>query len=132
MGLLSRIFGKSDDDDGPVVERPLDQEARRAQLTELDAALGKLITAMEEPPSPVDNPGWQGRVKDYRWAQGGCALLQKTQVTRDGLVEITAGLRPVFGLDGPPDGLEHLVPLSDEVIRLSRALEAPLSSEAKA
>lgn len=129
MGLLSRIFGKNDDDDGPVAERPLDQEARRAQLTELDAALGELITAMEEPPSPVDNPGWQGRVKDYRWAQGGCALLQKTTVTREGLVEITAGLRPAFGAGGPPAGLEHLQPMSDKVITLGRALEAPLPSE---
>src|SRR5699024_7290963 len=132
MGLLSRIFGRTDSDDGPVVERPLDQEARRAQLTEMDAALGELITAMETPPCPVDNPGWQGRIKDYHWAQGSCTLLQKTPVTREGLVEITAGLRPGVGPDGPPDGLEHLVPLSDRVIALSRDLETPLPSESRA
>lgn len=129
MGLLSRIFGRNDDDDTPVAERPLDQTARRAQLTELDAALDKLITAMETPPSPVDNPGWQGRVKDYKWAQGSCTMLQTTRVTREGLVEITAGIRPVFGPDGPPTGLEHLVVLSDTVIERSRALETPLPSE---
>lgn len=130
MGLFDKLFRRnSEDDEAPAVSRPLDQEARGGQLAELDAALQALIAAMETPPSPVANPGWQGRIKDYRWAQGGCTMLRKTTITRDGLVEITAGLRPVFGPDGPPPGLEHLVELSDSVIAKTRVLEAPLASE---
>jgi len=129
MGLLSRLFGKQDDDDAPVVQRPLDQDARRAQLHDLEIALEELIAAMEQPPSPVTNPGWQGRLKDYKWSQGGATMLQKQTITREELVDITAGVRPVFGPTGPTAGLEHLAPLSDRVQTLIRALEDPLPSE---
>ncbi|HIT74531.1 MAG TPA: hypothetical protein IAA98_03005 [Candidatus Avipropionibacterium avicola] len=130
MGLFDKLFRRNtEDDDGPAVSRPLDQEARTAQLTELEDALEALVTAMETPPSPTENPGWQGRIKDYRWAQGGCLMLKKTVITRDGLVEVTAGLRPLFGVDGPPEGLGHLAALSDDVIAKARVLEAPLPSE---
>lgn len=128
MGLFSRWFGPRDDD-GPVTLRALDQDARRSQLAELAAALDELITSMEQPPAPVDNPGWQGRLKDYRWSQGGAVMLQKQVITREDLVEITAGLRPVFGVAGPVPGLERLARLSDRVQAIVKIIEAPLPSE---
>lgn len=129
MGLFDKLFGRKSDDDSPVVSAPLDQEARTAQLIELEKALEDLLCAMKEPPSPVSNPGWQGRVKDYEWMLGGCSLARRATITRDALSEITAGMRPVFGPDGPPEGLDGIAALSDTVIAKARALEAPLPSE---
>ncbi|MGD7708190.1 hypothetical protein [Microlunatus sp. Y2014] len=132
MGWLSRLLGREGaDDDSPVAPRMLDQDARRAQLGELEAALEELVTAMDSPPSPVENPGWVGRIKDYNHHLGTTTMLQKQPVTREALVELTAGMRPLFTTGQPvPAGLEHLVPLSDRVITLTRQLEEPLPSEA--
>lgn len=129
MGLFDKLFRRDSDDDTPVVSAPLDQEARTAQLIELEKALEELVTAMTQPPSPVSNPGWHGRVKDYEWMIGGCTLARKATITRDTLSEITTGMRPVFGPSGPPEGLESIAALSDVVIAKARALEAPLPSE---
>lgn len=129
MGWLQRLFGRNDeDDDSPVNEVALNQEGRRAQLTEFTQILDELLAAMQEPPSPVSNVGWQGRVKDLEYVRGGAVILSRQTITRSELVDLLLGLRPVFPGE-PPAGLEHVGQLSSKVVGLAREMEKPLPGE---
>ena len=55
-------------------------------------------------------------------------MLHKGAMTRESLQDVIFSVRPVFN-GAPPEGLEHLVPLSDQVMASARSMEAPLPSE---
>lgn len=131
MGWLGRLFkGGQEDEDAPVVERPLDLEVRRAQLSDLDAALTALLEAMDAPPAPIDNPGWRGRRGDLTVTRSSVRTLRDaTTFTRDDLFEVLTTIRPVFGRGQAPAGLEHLAALSERVSVATRTLETPLPHE---
>lgn len=134
MGWLGRLFRTNQDDvdeDAPAVGRPVDLDARRRQLNELDTALTALLEGMDQPPAPIDNPGWRGRRGDLSVARSSVRTLRDaTTFTRDDLFEVISTIRPVFGRGQAPAGLEPLAALSDRVIVLARSLETPLPHEA--
>ena len=79
MGILDRLRGQhaEDTEDGPVVEPPIDRDARRAQLDELEESLRQLARAMADQPERMANPGWRGRVEDYRYAANEAAHISR-------------------------------------------------------
>lgn len=127
MSWLKRLINRNDDadDESPL---PLDVPARTAQLEALERHIDALLAAMREPPCPVANPGWQGKIRDYEWVAGNARMLHKGAMTRESLQDVIFSVRPVFN-GAPPEGLEHLVPLSDQVMASARSMEAPLPSE---
>lgn len=107
MGLLSKLFSR--DDDSPVVSRAVDREACRAQLTELADALDELRSAMRAPGSPQNNPGWDGRVRDFTQASNGARMLcDRPVITHDELYDHLSTVRPLFR-GNPPAEFSHLV-----------------------
>lgn len=120
VGLLGKIFGKRDDDEGEEPTISLDLDARRAQLQRLEQALDALSRQMREL-SSLDNPGWRGRVNEYSRLAGEAMAMRRGTPTREGVLDLVFEIRPVF--TGPvPDGLASLAPLQDEVLRAANAL----------
>lgn len=124
MGILSKLFGRSSDDDGPVVLSPFDSEQIRPHVEELTAALGALADAMDTEDAPLSNPGWRGRMRDLRDARGDLRLLtRKPSFTKEDLYEVLTTVRPVYrGV--PPKEFIHLAELNDRVIDAIEAVHA--------
>lgn len=125
MGILSKLFGKHDDDEGaPIV---LDAERRKPQLLRLEKALDALAAAMRDN-STMDNPGWRGRVNEYSRLAGEAMQLRRGDLTREAVLDLVFEIRPVFS--GPiPDGMENLQPLQAEVMAAAEDLRELLPSE---
>lgn len=116
MGILSKLFGRSSDDDGPVVLAPFDHEAVRSPLNDLIGAMGELAEAMESDQAPMSNPGWQGRLRDLRNARGDLRLLtRKPTFTKDDLFEVLTTVRPLYRGE-PPKDFAHLAHLNERVV----------------
>ena len=125
--LLTRVRGASDDDDSPVVERPLNMDVRAAQLTELRTTLEELIEAMQAQTARMENPGWRGRARDYLYALGGVRELLG-HPTRDGLYEVLGSVRPLYR--GPaPGGYEALAGLNERLLAVLAKLQEPVTGE---
>lgn len=124
MGWLGRIFGWATETSSETEISPeIDVARRRAQLDELESALGELISAMREEPSPVDNPGWQGKIKDYSWVRKEIQILVSTGITHDGVYDLILGVKPVFRGQIPPE-LSFIGPLQDRVQAAVRQMQA--------
>lgn len=122
------MFQRGDDDDAPLPEQVVDQAARKAQLIELEEALTALITAMSAPPAPVQNPGWQGRIRDYAWVRGEVMVLTSGTITHDGLYDLMLGVRPVFR-GAVPDEYAFIAPLQERMLSAVRVMQTPLPTE---
>lgn len=120
MGWLSKLFAGNDD--APAPEPALDVETRRRQLAELDDALTALIQAMSEPPSPLNNPGWQGKLRDYAWVRHEVRELTNGTITHDGLYALILGVQPVFRGEVPNE-LAFIGPLQDRVLAATKSMQ---------
>jgi hypothetical protein len=129
MSFLSRLFGrkKDVDDDGEEVVINLDLDKRRQQLQRLETALDTLATQMRAEQS-TDNPGWRGRVNEYTRLAGEAMIQRQGIPTRESLLDLVFEVRPVF-TGSPPEGLEGLVPLQDEVMAAAEDLRELLPGE---
>lgn len=117
MGLFSKLFGR--DEEAPV--REIDVDAKRKELVELEDALGALARRMRDDEFPVDNPGWQGRLKDLFAARADTQRLEsKPDLTRQDILDHVVGVRPLYR--GEPSPL--YAPLAAENDRVVAALEA--------
>lgn len=127
MGWFSKLVGGSDD----AVDVPapiVDQDARRDQLDELEAALTELIRAMADERCPITNPGWQGKIRDLVWVRGEVSTLSTGTITHDGLYDLMLGVRPVFARE-VPDELAFIGPLQERVLSAVREMQNPLPTE---
>jgi hypothetical protein len=129
MGFLGKLFGRGGRDEDEDVEVPitLDVERRRTQLLRLEQGLDALASQMRAAPTG-DNPGWRERVNEYGRVAGEAMMARKGVPTREQILDLVFEIRPVF--TGPaPTGLEHLVPLQDEVLAAAEDLRELLPHE---
>ena len=125
--LLTRVRGARDDDDLPVVERPLNMDVRAGQLADLLTTLEEIVDAMQSQTARMDNPGWRGRARDYLYALGGVRELLG-HPTRDGLYEVLGSVRPLYR--GPvPEGYEALAGLNERLLAVLAKLQEPVAGE---
>ncbi|MDO4715994.1 MAG: hypothetical protein Q4B08_00330 [Propionibacteriaceae bacterium] len=122
MGWFRRLFSGSGEDGQPIAEPHLDAELRRSQLVALESALSALIQAMSQPPSPLDNPGWQGKIRDYNWVCGQIRTLIEGTITHDGVYDLILGVQPVFRGE-VPEAYAYIEPLQREVLDAVRAMQ---------
>lgn len=127
MGFLSKLFGKGEVDDEADLPINLNLDARRTQLMQIEGALDELARTMRDVAS-VDNPGWRGRVNEYSRLAGEAMAQRNGTPTREGLLDLSFEIRPVFTGDAPA-GLESLVPLQDRVMTLATQLSTVLPGE---
>ena len=133
MGLLDRLRGRGPDDgdDDVPPEPPLDVDARRVQLDELERALRTISRAMAAESARMANPGWRGRVDDLRFAANDAGRLSLEGFTRADLLDLANQVRPLYppGLSPPP---EEYAPYADgqaAVLAAVTDLRTPLPSE---
>jgi hypothetical protein len=131
MGLIDRLkaaFGGSADSP-EVVEAPLDVDARRAQLDELEDALRTLARAMSANNELMANPGWRGRVEDLRFAANEAGRLRRAGFDRVALHDVAAEVRPLYRQGPVPAEYAPYEAEHDRVIAATAALRAPLPTE---
>jgi hypothetical protein len=129
VSWLKRLIGGGDDDlPGPVI---LNVEARRTQLQELEAALDKLVAVMAENTERMSNPGWRGRVSEYRMLSGEARLLRAREFTREEILDLAFEIRPVFTGE-MPDDVRAVEPLQADLMRAAEALQEVLPGERSA
>jgi hypothetical protein len=127
VGLLDRLLGRKNEDDGEDVPIALDQDRRREQLGRLEKALDALAATMREQ-STMDNPGWRGRVNEYSRLAGETMTLRRGEITREAVLDLVFEVRPAF--TGPiPGGLEAIGPLQDEAMAAAEDLRTLLPGE---
>lgn len=136
MGLLDRVkaaFGGGgadhDDSQAEALELPLDVDARRAQLDELQAALTELIQAMSGDADRMRNPGWRGRVEDLRFGAAEAARLSRRGFDRAALLDLAAEVRPLYGSGPVPPEYVPYQAAHERVVAAAHAVRAPLPSE---
>ena len=135
MGLLDRVKaalggGRDDDDAADVAyEPPLDVDARRAQLVELQAALTELTQAMTGDTQRMSNPGWRGRVDDLRFGAAEAARLTRRGFDRAALLDLAAEVRPLYGRGPVPPEYVPYQAAHERVVAAAEAVRAPLPSE---
>jgi hypothetical protein len=133
MGLLDRLRGRREDDGDDEVppEPPLDVDARRAQLDDLERALRTISRGMAAETARMTNPGWRGRVEDLRFAANEAGRLSNEGFTRAELLDLANQVRPLYAPSLPQPPREYL-PYADQQAALLAAvatLRAPLPSE---
>ena len=78
----------------------------------------------------MGNPGWRGRVEDYRWAANEAAALGRTEFTRAEILDLANQIAPLYAPGGAVPA-EYAV-YQTEQARLLEAVEElrrPLPSE---
>lgn len=129
MSWLKRLLGGDDSPlPGPVT---LDLEARKAQLQELESVLDRVVTAMTDNAERMSNPGWRGRVSEYRMLSGEARLLRARAFTREEILDLAFEVRPVYSGD-QPDDVRALEPLQAELMRAAEVLREVLPGERSA
>ena len=134
MGLIermkARLAGSAAREGDDVVDQiPLDADARRQQLDELEEALRTLARAMAANAELMANPGWRGRVDDLRFAANEAAKVGRAEFDRAALHDVAAEVRPLYGGGPVPDEYAPYVAEHDRVLAAVAALRAPLPSE---
>ncbi|WP_123788554.1 hypothetical protein [Phytoactinopolyspora halophila] len=133
MGLFERVkelFNGGGVETPP--DLPLDVEARRAQLAELEDALRALARAMAADRDRMVNPGWAGRVEDLQFAANEAARLGKEGFDRAALHDLAAEVRPLYGTGAVPDEYAAYVDEHERVMTVVEKLRTPLPGEAPA
>jgi hypothetical protein len=131
MGLLDRMkaaFGGREDE-GDAPELPLDADARRAQLDDLEQALRTLARAMAADESRMANPGWSGRVADLRYAADQAGRLSREGFDRAALYDLAAEVPLLYGHGAVPSDYVDYQAAHARVVGAVEALRAPLPSE---
>jgi hypothetical protein len=137
MGLFDRVKaalgggGHNDEDEGPAEapDVPVDVDARRTQLEELQAALSALARDMSADDGRMANPGWRGRVEDLRFGAAEAARLIRRGFDRAALLDLAAEVRPLYGSGPVPPEYAPFQAAHERVTAAARALRAPLPSD---
>jgi hypothetical protein len=119
MGLFSKLFGSN----GPEEVIAIDVEAKKRGLAELSTAIRTLTDRMQGDGFPVENPGWQGRIRDLQRARADADRLeQQSTFTRQDLFDYTTTVRPLYRGEAPPE----FAGLAEENARVVSALDGLL------
>jgi len=135
MGLLDRVkaaLGSTDDKgepQGEALELPLDVDARRQQLAELEIAISALTREMSSDAQRMLNPGWRGRVEDLRHGAAQAARLTRRGFDRAALLDLAAEVRPLYGAGPVPPEYVLYQAAHERVVAATEAVRAPLPSE---
>lgn len=135
MGLMDRLRGarrsssdESEEDTG--TPPPVDVAVRSQQLIELDDALRTLARSMAADTGRMSNPGWAGKVADYRAVAAAAAELERDGFDRADLTDLAAQVVPLYraGVSVPPE-YEPVRHVHDRVMAAAEALRAVPASE---
>lgn len=135
MGLMDRLRrGRqsaeeaSEDDHG--TPPPVDVAARSQQLIELDDALRSLARSLAADDDRMRNPGWAGKVADYRAVAAEAAALERDGFDRADLTDLAAQVVPLYraGAAVPPE-YESVHEAHDRAMAAAEALRAVLPAE---
>jgi hypothetical protein len=100
MGLMDRWRSRATNDSGDEEDTgtppPVDVDARSAQLIELDDALRALARGMAADADRMRNPGWAGKVADYRAVAAEAAALERDGFDRASLTDLANQVVPLF------------------------------------
>ena len=134
MGLLdrwrSRVGDEGGDEDDAGAPPPVDVAARSAQLIELDDALRSLARGMAADTDRMRNPGWSGKVADYRAVAAEAATLERDGFDRASLTDLVNQVVPLFrpGSDVPREYVD-VADAHQRVLEAADAIRAVLPSE---
>ena len=134
MGLLdrwrSRAGDEGGDEDDAGAPPPVDVAARSAQLIELDDALRSLARGMAADTDRMRNPGWSGKVADYRAVAAEAATLERDGFDRASLTDLVNQVVPLFrpGSDVPREYVD-VAEAHQRVMDAADAIRAVLPSE---
>lgn len=128
MSFLRNLLGRRNEESGPDLAVNLNVEARRDQLTRLEAALDELVAALRTDTALMANPGWRERVAEYGRAAGAAMTLRQAVPTREGILDLVFEIRPVF-TGTVSQRQEYLVPLQDKVLAIVAELQEFMPGE---
>jgi hypothetical protein len=134
MGLMDRWRSRdktgSGDEDDTGTPPPVDVDARGAQLIELDDALRALARQMAADTARMRNPGWSGKVADYRAVAADAAALERDGFDRASLTDLVNQVVPLFrpGSDVRPEYVD-VADAHQRVLDAAAAVRAVLPSE---
>jgi hypothetical protein len=134
MGLLDRWRSRGtddrEDDDDTGSPPPVDVPARGAQLIELDDALRTLARAMAADSARMRNPGWAGKVADYRAVAADAAVLERDGFDRADLTDLVNQVVPLYRSGAAvPEEYTAVAEEHQRVMDAADALRAVLPSE---
>lgn len=134
MGLLDRFRsprqGSDESEEDFGTPPPVDVEARSAQLIELDDALRALARGMAADQTRMRNPGWAGKVSDYREVAADAAALERDGFDRTALTDLVNQVVPLYRAGGPlPDEYAAVAEQHERVMQAADALRSVLPSE---
>ncbi|HEX2362290.1 MAG TPA: hypothetical protein VHI11_09485 [Jiangellaceae bacterium] len=112
-----------------VPDLPVDVEARRMQLKELDAALTALAQQMSADADRMRNPGWRGRVEDIQFGAAECSRLRRKGFDRAALLDLAAEVRLLYGSGPVPPEYAPFQAAHERVVEAAAAVRGPLQSE---
>lgn len=109
---------------------PVDLAARGQQLIELDDALRTLARAMAADTERMRNPGWAGKVADYRTVAADAAAMERDGFDRAALTDLASQVVPLYraGTAVPPE-YEALVAEHERAMAAVETLRAVPRSE---
>ena len=134
MGLLDRWRARARDEGGDEDDAgappPVDVAARSAQLIELDDALRSLARGMAADTDRMRNPGWSGKVADYRAVAAESATLERDGFDRASLTDLVNQVVPLFrpGTEVPREYVD-VAEAHQRVLDAADAIRAVLPSE---
>jgi hypothetical protein len=134
MGLMDRWRSRAKDDGGDSDDTgtppPVDVAARSAQLIELDDALRALARGMAADTDRMRNPGWSGKVADYRAVAADAAALERDGFDRASLTDLVNQVVPLFRPGGVvPSEYVEVAEAHQRVLDAADAIRAVLPSE---
>lgn len=135
MGLMDRLRGgraraadESEDDTG--APPPVDVGTRSQQLIELDDALRSLARSLAADTDRMRNPGWAGKVADYRAVAAAAAQLERDGFDRADLTDLAAQVVPLYRDGSPvPPEYESVHEAHTRAMAAAEALRAVLPAE---
>jgi hypothetical protein len=136
MGLMDRLRARrttaeADSEEDTGVPPAVDVDVRKRQLVDLDAELRTLAREMAADSARMSNPGWAGRVADYRAVAAEAAALERGEFDRAALTDLASQVVPLYraGADIPPE-YQPFAQAHERVMAAVDALRAVLPSEA--
>jgi hypothetical protein len=109
---------------------PVDVQARSQQLIELDDALRTLARSLAADSKRMRNPGWAGKVSDYRAVAADAAVLERDGFDRAALTDLAAQVVPLYraGVAVPAE-YEAVADQHDRAMAAADALRDVLPTE---
>jgi len=127
-GGRSAATQESEDDHG--TPPPVDVQARSQQLIELDDALRTLARSLAADSHRMRNPGWAGKVADYRAVAADAAALERDGFDRAALTDLAAQVVPLYRAGVPvPAEYEAVADQHARAMAAADALRDVLATE---